>query len=155
MNLNSYLIYDYLKLPIKSASLKSNPLRRTLQSIYFFRPKLTFLENMIVIISHKDFLSHYNELYHGCILCPTNKSIPLEQCKADVILLDENLSFLDIYEDLSRIFRDFHELDQSMNKLIRQEAALNLFGNAILNFLWNPISLYSEDMRLLFYSERK
>ena len=42
-----------------------------------------------------------------------------------------------------------------MNHLFLEEAPLNSYGNAIMAITRNPVCLYSEDMRLLFFSEQK
>ena len=155
MNLNSYIIKDYLEIPAHHASLQSSVLERPLESIAFYRPDLSPEKNLVIIISLDDLNREQNHLKNGCFICPCQPNTNITSCSADILLLDEDIPILDIYESLRRLFQDFEKMDREMNQLIRQDAALNLFGNAILNFLWNPVSLYSEDMRLLFYSERK
>ena len=155
MNLNSYIIRDYLGIPAHHALLKSSVLDRPLESITFYRPELSPEKNLVIIILPDDLKRELNNLKSGCFICPCAPGTDITSCSADIILLGEDHTVLDIYEDLRRLFQDFEKMDREMNQLVRQDAALNLFGNAILKFLWNPVSLYSEDMRLLFYSERK
>lgn len=155
MHLNAYILLDQLKIPIRHTSLHSDHLQRPLRSIGFFQAASVPSPHMAILLSPEDLQHHMSDFSSGCFLCPTDQAFDLETCKADVILLEGSASLLDIYEDLNRIFQDFNDLDQELNRLVREEAALNLFGNALLPFVWNPISLYTEDMRLLFYSERK
>lgn len=155
MNLNSYIIKDYLTIPVRQTILNSDLLKRPLQSVVFYSPELFIDDTLVIIITSADLKKILPNLDSGCFICSSDEEINLENCGADVLLLDKEISILEIYEELRKIFQSFEQLDQKMNELVRQEAALNLFGNALLKFLWNPISLYSEDMRLLFYSERK
>ena len=155
MYLNSYIIRDHLRLPIRHSFLHSDYLQRPLQSIGFFKADSACPANMALLLSEEELREHLSHLSSGCFLCPTDQAPDSHACQADLILLDASLSLLEIYEELNRVFQEFNELDQELNRLVRKEAALNLFGNALLPFIWNPISLYSEDMRLLFYSERK
>ena len=155
MNLNSYILKDYLHIPILYTNLNSNVLERPLQSISFYQPDLLSDTHLAVIIQPNDLKKLLPTLKAGCFLCPTDHVFDLHSCKADIILIEGHISIFEIYEDLRKIFLEFEQLDQKMNQLVRQDAAINLFGNTLLKYLWNPISLYSEDMRLIFYSERK
>ena len=155
MNLNSYILKDYLHIPILYTNLNSSVLERPLQSITFYQSTLLSDTHLAVIIQPDDLKKILPTLKAGCFLCPTDHVFDLHSCKADIILIENYISIFEIYEDLRKIFLEFEQLDQKMNQLVRQDAAINLFGNTLLKYLWNPISLYSEDMRLIFYSERK
>lgn len=153
MYLNIHMIKDYLNLPVAACHISSDFIARPLKGIAFYRPGTAICSEMVTLISYND-LEYCSALSKPvCLLCPgTTIPASLPDC-ADVLMIKAP-DQLTIYEDVQRIFQMFSELDQALHALLKSDAPLNHFGNAALKFLYNPISLYSEDMRLIFFSER-
>lgn len=157
MNLNTYILADNLSFPVTASRLHSDRLQRPLKSITFYDSNPgNIRKDFATIIDSQDLLQAQPDTEAGCFICPAPASV-LENVsvEADILLVDPALSVLAIYQEIQRIFLEFEELDQEMNHLLRQDASLNKFGDTILKYVCNPISLHSEDLRLLFYSERK
>ena len=91
MNLNSYIIKDYLEIPAHHASLQSSVLERPLESIAFYRPDLSPEKNLVIIISLDDLNREQNHLKNGCFICPCQPNTNITSCSADILLLDENI----------------------------------------------------------------
>lgn len=153
MNLNVHMIKDYLNLPVAAHHISSGYIARPLKGIAFYRPGAAVCADMVTLISEND-LPHCPALSKPvCLMCP-GTTIPDSVSDCADVLMVKAPDLLAIYEDVQRIFQCFSELDQTLHALLKNDAPLNHFGNAALKFLYNPISLYSEDMRLIFYSER-
>lgn len=155
MNLNSYILKDCLRIPIVGAYLHSDMLKRPLKGIAFYRPEREPDERMATIVPFRHVSQALRRMAGGCCICPGEIPLPDASVTADLICVSGQAEVLEVYEDLQRIFLEFEELDRKMNELVRMDAPLNLFGNLLLKYLYNPISMYSEDLRLIFYSERK
>lgn len=163
MNLNSYILLDYLKIPVRKSCVHSSNLQRPLQGIAFFRAGCRPEPFYVTLVRGQDLGTALETAEGGCFLCPdpSGETDPerWEEAAAaalsDVIFTDGDVDILELYEAVRGVFQEFEELDQKMNRLVREDAPLNLFGNAMLPYLYNPISLYSENMRLIFFSERK
>ncbi len=163
MNINSYILLDYLKIPVRKSYLKSSNLQRPLRGIAFFREGRRPEPSYATLVQSKELETALRNVETGCFLCPhtaggADSPMPekaVSQTTPDVIFVDGSVDMTELYEAVRGVFQEFEELEQKMNGLIREDAPLNLFGNALLPYLYNPISLYSENMRLIFYSERK
>ena len=163
MNINSYILCDYLELPVQKSCLMSSNLQRPLRGIAFFREGCIPKPFYAVLVQSKDLGTALRTVEAGCLLCPgtpERKDLEIQErmesgVALDVIWVGGDVDILELYEAVRGVFQEFEELEQKMNGLIRENAPLNLFGNAMLPYLYNPISLYSENMRLIFYSERK
>ncbi len=152
MELNAYLIRDYLELPVSRCHLTGDPLRRPLKGITFWRPGSMPRQDMVTLISAAELPAVPAQAQGGCLVCCGD--IPPEPLSAALDLIAvETLDLLTVFEEVQRIFRLFDELEQRLYDLLKKDAPLNHFGNAVLKCFGNPISLYSEDMRLIFYSE--
>ncbi|MDO5409132.1 MAG: helix-turn-helix domain-containing protein [Lachnospiraceae bacterium] len=157
MNLNVYLINDYIDLPVEKAVLHSSTLKRELSGISFYRTKdqkSPERENIIITsdILLKPLLEKDSQL---CILCrgvPVDTAVPET---ADVIFVSEEYEEMEIYEKLQQLFKRFYQWEMQMGKMVMNGASMQAMGNIAMEFLYNPIALYTVNHQLIFYSERK
>lgn len=160
MNINSYILRDYLNIQVLRSYIESSRLERPLRGIAFFRGGSRPEAYFATLVRREDLSGALANAAGGCLLCPGRpeeenpKGKTGTAAQADVIFVDDRVDMLALYEAVREVFQEFEGLEQRMNELVRRDAPLNLFGNAMRQYMYNPLSLYSENMCLIFYSER-
>lgn len=150
MELNACLIRDYLELPVTHSRIAGDPLPRCLKGITFWRPGSALRRDMVTLVKAAELAALPPR--QGCVIC-CGGTLPETLPEGLDVIAVEEANLLTVYEDVQRIFRLFDDLEQALYTLLKEDAPLNQFGNAALPFFQNPISMYSEDLRLIFFSE--
>ena len=155
MYLNSYLAKDYMQTEVLQAFLSSDRLDRRLTGIHFYLRETALPSCSFILIRAEQLTEVLPTAGDVCFLCIGNVRENELPERADLLSFKEGTDILELYKDIQNVFQLFERLEQQMSHLFLEEAPLNSYGNAIMAITRNPVCLYSEDMRLLFFSERK
>lgn len=155
MYLNSYMAKDYMQTKILRTFLTSDRLERRLAEIHFYTREMALPTRSFILIRAEQLTESFPAAESVCFLCIGNVRKEELPEGADLLIFEEGTDILELYKDIQNVFLLFEQLEQTMNHLFLEEAPLNSYGNAIMAITRNPVCLYSEDMRLLFFSEQK
>lgn len=153
MKLNTYILKDYLDMPVEQAILHSDPLERNLEMISFYENQ-AINTSSIYIINGNDLSDLIKRGKTGTFLCIGRIDSSNIPSGMDVLMVSSEISIFSAYHKLQNVFQRFYNFEKDLYQLEETDAPLKLFGNCALPFLYNPITMYTPSHRMIFFSER-
>ena len=150
MNLNVYILADYLSLEIHHVITTLSLTECSIQYIDFYAG--SFQNQNSIIIIDKKYLSEVLKK-EGLYICAASYTGQEMSDKCSVIFVDERYTAMDIFRALTDVFEKFRKLEEQLYQLAAEQADYHAFGNIMLPLFNNPIATYTAAHRNLFFCE--
>lgn len=153
MKLNMYIIAEYLSLPVTKTILHGSLSGRMLDTIGFFHEKYVNKPSLITLINEPQLPAA--AAAGGSFLCAADNVPEDVPDNCDIIFTAGTYGILELYAALNDLFQEFSRLEETLYRLAAENAPFRDFGEAILPYLYNPISLFTASHRNLLNCERE
>lgn len=155
MNLNAYIIRDYMDEPVLWECIREDLIGLPYENVDIYEHGLPAQGNTVYVISPADFMRNYEELFDGAYIItgPCEQSIPKEP--VSVLCIAGTKSPLEIRREIQRVFHFFYKWEVSLYQLLSRNAPLREYGVCSLEIFDNPITMYNPGHRNVFFCEKQ
>lgn len=155
MNLNLYIIRDYLNQAILHQNIHHSLIFCPFDSVTLYYPGQTVLANYLYVIDGEVWMKE-KEYFAGGNFVIWNWDGQCEGTPSiNSIGLSPEPSIHEIFFQIQQIFSRFQKWELELYGLLANHAPFKKYGDISLGFLENPICMYTAGLRNIFYSERK
>ncbi|WP_343083339.1 PucR family transcriptional regulator [Blautia producta] len=154
MLLNSYIIFDYSTIPLKSRLL-SDRLKLTLRQPAFLIPKTEYDSGKLYILTETEAASHERWPEYGAVVVSGMPSPSLLSSKLDILYTENPVEIKELFNEISELFSDFSELENTLHMMTYGPDSFQHICDAVLPFLRNPLALYTTSFQIVCFSEKK
>ena len=155
MNLNLYIIRDYLNQAILHQNIHHSLIFCPFDSVTLYYPGQAVLANYLYVIDGEVWMKE-KEYFAGGNFVIWNWDSQCEGTPSiNSIGLSPEPSIHEIFFQIQQIFSRFQKWELELYGLLANHAPFKKYGDISLGFLENPICMYTAGLRNIFYSERK
>ena len=155
MNLNAYIIRDYLKETVLWDCIQEDLTGLPYENVSIYEKDTPLEVSVIYLISPGDFEREYERLSHGAyIITGDCRQIP-SMNSLSVICVQSARSTANLLHQVQEIFRFFYEWEISLYQILGRNGSLREYGVCSLEIFNNPIALYTSAHRNVFFCENQ
>lgn len=154
MNLNLYIISDYINQKVLHSFIKDNLIDCPLAGVTLYNSDSAPLDGWLYLITASDwkkdsvlFTSGQFVIWDWDRDCEDNN-------KVSCIGIDKEKTIYQLFFSIQKIFERFQQWEVQLYQHLTQHHTLREFGSSAQEFLENPISMYTAGLRNIFFCER-
>lgn len=155
MLINAHIVSDYSKILLKHRVL-SNRCDPLLEYPKRYTEGEALLSNILYLLDETQAEKIHTKQKRGCFLILGHPSQNLLDTNLDILYTDTNAIESDqMMNELIRIFSCFQNFENTLYRNVYTADAIQEICNCALDFLRNPIGIYTTSFQLITYAERK
>ncbi len=155
MNLNAYVVREFLKEPVLWDSIREELIDMPYENADLYERGLLPEADTVYVISPGDFQRDWETFTCGAYLvvgaCQQNPS----GYGFSVICLENAKNLLEILRELRRVYCMFNRWEIALYQLLGRNASLREYGVCSLEIFGNPITMYTPGHRNIFCCEKQ
>ena len=155
MLINAHIVSDYSKILLKHRVL-SNRCDPLLEYPKRYTEGEALLSNILYLLDETQAEKIHTKQKRGCVLILGHPSPNLLDTNLDILYTDTNTIESDqMMNELIRIFSCFQNFENTLYRNVYTADTIQEICNCALDFLRNPIGIYTTSFQLITYAERK
>lgn len=155
MNLNLYIISDYLEHPPLYTSIKGSYTQCSLCNVTLYDSSRPLIPGWLYLMDFSDFIQANHLTNDAEYIIYGWKQEYISNIPVSYIGITDKKNLLETLWELQQIFERFRQWELQLYQLVSENAVLREYGAVTLSFLENPIAMYTAGLRNVFFCERK
>ncbi len=155
MNLNLFIISDYIKQKILHSFIKDNLIDCPLVGVTLYDTDSALQNGWLYLITSSDWKKQGDLFLHGQFVIWDWQKDCQDNPRVSCIGIDKEQSVHQIFFSIQQIFERFQKWEMQLYQHLAKHHTLRELGASAQEFLENPISMYTAGLRNIFFCERR